>query len=65
MRLRRYERYKNLKMTLCLKFTTVLLIAKMGVFRTTFVTEIVEELLRSCRGAGEELERRSWGGAGV
>ena len=47
---------------MCLKFTTVLLSAKMGILRTTFVTESVEELLRSCRGAGEELER-SWSGA--
>ena len=49
---------------MCLKFTTVLLSAKMGILRTTFVTETVEELLRSWRGAGEELERSWRGGAG-
>ena len=39
---------------MCLKFTTVLLSAKMGVLRTTFVTETVGEVERSCRGSGEK-----------
>ena len=32
------------KLKICLQFTTVLISANMGVFRTTFVTESVEEL---------------------
>ena len=42
---------------MCLKFTTVLISAKMGVFRTTFVTESVEELGGNWGGTVEELER--------